>query len=496
MTLVPQDSGARNLHLAVEPAGNSRRRSPHRGRRRRRDWGWLLIGNLVIQTYTLPASGVVVTATLRDAPVIGTTVAFISEPIVVRSTVDVPSLSPRRTVHITPPDPPFTREQLAQRMGRSHPSERSWLKRIDRAASNFFLVLFAAALAWCALWVCYALAWNALRLLPDQGEGVRTKTGAVVSSAQRLLARILERAPGMPSIPAPAWGAAAGRLADASSHSKSMVAGWRSSFHQWSEQRHARSAQRRAERQALAIERERRRQAEAQLEAQQRAEAAERARSEAERLRQQAADQIEAARRAEEEKRAWAEEQKRQEERQRQEREWQRQEQERQQEEARRNEALQREQQAREKKLADLILKYEPFPHYSDPQWVESYARKNSGELLSKRDEIVWEFRQLHDSREFIDLLNSRSPDTFVRATWRIRALAFAERTAVDDSKKSPPSSAVERQDAKDAEHLALAEARLKRLLSIPEILDKYPSLPSDERGTAQAMLRDALEQD
>jgi len=149
------------------------------------------------------------------------------------------------------------------------------------------------------------------------------------------------------------------------------------------------------------------------------------------------------------------------------------------------------------------VLTYDRLDHYSHPEFIAAYAQKHSAQLVNDREDILEEYRKIHQPPEFGEALRNDHPEIYERATWRVRALALAE---VLLAEPAPPASTSEpepqpglsdlvaAQEEKDERNLALAEARIRKTISIRDILEKYPELDRVDQSRAVRLLQDALE--
>jgi hypothetical protein len=85
---------------------------------------------------------------------------------------------------------------------------------------------------------------------------------------------------------------------------------------------------------------------------------------------------------------------------------------------------------ARAERIAALVLACRDFAHYESEEWITEYATnpQHQKELLAYRDEILEADQAFHEDRDFIEALKASAPDTYRRATWRVKALAIADK--------------------------------------------------------------------
>jgi hypothetical protein len=90
--------------------------------------------------------------------------------------------------------------------------------------------------------------------------------------------------------------------------------------------------------------------------------------------------------------------------------------------------------------IGDLFLGYRDFVHYEQDEWIEKYASnlRYQKSLLEQREEIIALDREFHRDTDFIEALKSCAPGIYRRATWRMRALAVADKLAVEPHRLSP----------------------------------------------------------
>jgi hypothetical protein len=108
--------------------------------------------------------------------------------------------------------------------------------------------------------------------------------------------------------------------------------------------------------------------------------------------------------------------------------------------------------------IGDLFLEYRDFPHYEQPEWIEKYANhpQYQKELLAQREEIIALDRDFHRDSDFIEALKSCAPGIYRRATWKMRALAVADKLSVEPRRLSP--------EEREAKILRYRERLLNRL--------------------------------
>ena len=90
--------------------------------------------------------------------------------------------------------------------------------------------------------------------------------------------------------------------------------------------------------------------------------------------------------------------------------------------------------------IGDLFLEFRDFPHYEQVEWIERYAShpQFQQELLEQREEIIALDKDFHRDDDFIKALKSCAPGIYRRATWRMRALAMADKLVVEPRRQSP----------------------------------------------------------
>jgi hypothetical protein len=108
--------------------------------------------------------------------------------------------------------------------------------------------------------------------------------------------------------------------------------------------------------------------------------------------------------------------------------------------------------------IGDLFLEYRDFPHYEQPEWIEKYAShpQYQKELLAQREEIIALERDFHRDGDFIEALKSCAPGIYRRATWKMRALAVADKLSVEPRRLSP--------EEREAKIIRFRERLLNRL--------------------------------
>lgn len=172
-------------------------------------------------------------------------------------------------------------------------------------------------------------------------------------------------------------------------------------------------------------------------------------------------------------------------------------------------EAIRREEEMQER-LRELIVRCEAFPDYANPQFVENHARQYGRALLREREAILEEYEELHQPPEFAELLKTHAPETFVRATWRVRALALAERFAVEQPPPASPNSGrppKQTPKAKRAakvkayrntalDRVALKKEELEMTKEAREVLGQYVLDPEELEHRAEELIPPSLEDD
>lgn len=158
----------------------------------------------------------------------------------------------------------------------------------------------------------------------------------------------------------------------------------------------------------------------------------------------------------------------------------------------------QRHHETQEMRLRELIAQYEPFPDYANPAFLEAYARRHLQALLCDERQILGHHQQLHASPEFVDLVKSRAPDTYERATWKVRALAIAKRLEVEGPLSAPPQDVIatktrELEDKAEGE-IQLAEVRIRKVNEMRQRLEQYEELDPDTREMMIQRFADSLE--
>jgi hypothetical protein len=140
-------------------------------------------------------------------------------------------------------------------------------------------------------------------------------------------------------------------------------------------------------------------------------------------------------------------------------------------------------------RVSELELAYTACPHYLQSDFRENYAKKHARELIKRRDEIMENFRALHDDGEFVEFLKQSHPDLYAFAKWETVCLALAEKHEAahrDDGTpiNAPPkrrrtaeevrAKKVRDQQIQIDDKIALAQARLESLTRARQILNEH----------------------
>ena len=109
-------------------------------------------------------------------------------------------------------------------------------------------------------------------------------------------------------------------------------------------------------------------------------------------------------------------------------------------------------------RLAELCLAYRDFEHYEQEEWIVEYVSnpEHQRTLLAERNEILAEDREFHQDSAFIEALKACAPGIYRRATWRVKALAIADKLSAKPRRPSP--------EEREAKILRFRERMLNRL--------------------------------
>jgi hypothetical protein len=127
----------------------------------------------------------------------------------------------------------------------------------------------------------------------------------------------------------------------------------------------------------------------------------------------------------------------------------------------------------RDRWIADEIHRYEYRPHLEDPNWLAGYAAKKKNELLERRDDIATAWAVYHHDSGRIAALKARSPETYARASWEIRALAVAE----DLDVRSVLAASRPKETRDDYRERQLQHRRSKALTSLALAAEKQKAI-------------------
>lgn len=81
--------------------------------------------------------------------------------------------------------------------------------------------------------------------------------------------------------------------------------------------------------------------------------------------------------------------------------------------------------------VEEQIRRYADFAHYADEGFLRDLATKHTAELIASRDATLEDWNAFHADPARIAMLTEKSPATYERARYRVRALAIAEQLAV-----------------------------------------------------------------
>jgi hypothetical protein len=109
-------------------------------------------------------------------------------------------------------------------------------------------------------------------------------------------------------------------------------------------------------------------------------------------------------------------------------------------------------------RITELCLAYRNFEHYEQDEWIVEYASnpEHQRTLLAERIEILAMDKEFHQDSAFIAALKACAPGIYRRATWRVNALAIADKLSAKSRRSSP--------EERDAKILRFRERLLNRL--------------------------------
>jgi len=148
----------------------------------------------------------------------------------------------------------------------------------------------------------------------------------------------------------------------------------------------------------------------------------------------------------------------------------------------------------------------EPSDWHALP-WIEKYAShpQYQKELLAQREEIIALDRDFHRDGDFIEALKSCAPGIYRRATWKMRALAVADKLSVEPRRLSLEEREAKiirfrerllnRLQVKAEDQIAL---KLQRYLMAQQLREKGEAmgLDDDELDRLEQELRGDLDDD
>jgi hypothetical protein len=134
-------------------------------------------------------------------------------------------------------------------------------------------------------------------------------------------------------------------------------------------------------------------------------------------------------------------------------------------------------------RIRELELLYTAFPHYLQSDYRENYARKYRAEIISRRAEILSQFRAFHHDPAFIAYLKQHHPHLYLIGQHETILLALAEKldasTLADGSLPSPyrkptieevRSSMVQRERTKIGDQTAMAYVALEQIDELKDL--------------------------
>ena len=155
-----------------------------------------------------------------------------------------------------------------------------------------------------------------------------------------------------------------------------------------------------------------------------------------------------------------------------------------------------------------LELAYDASPHFLQADFRENYAKKHTQELIRRREQIMENYRALHEDGEFIEHLKQYHPHLYAFAKWETICLALAERheaahradgTPINEppKKKMTPEEwrdrEVRRRQVKIDDKIAFAKARLESLMNVRQLLEEYDLEDLNAEGVGQELQADIL---
>jgi hypothetical protein len=91
--------------------------------------------------------------------------------------------------------------------------------------------------------------------------------------------------------------------------------------------------------------------------------------------------------------------------------------------------------------VEEQIRHYEHSTSYTEETFLRDLAAKNPSELIARREEFHKEWELFHKDPKAIMLLKEKSPVTYERARFQLRALAFAEELIVKPTPLKKPAA-------------------------------------------------------
>lgn len=146
-------------------------------------------------------------------------------------------------------------------------------------------------------------------------------------------------------------------------------------------------------------------------------------------------------------------------------------------------------------RIDSLVLQYQDVPPYEEPARLEQYARTFGRQLLARREEILRRHHEFHRDARFVKVFKQRAPQTYLRATFEVRALARAEQLAEERRRRrkerEPRRATLFAQEAR--EQIAVGRKKAEAMIAARRALEKYDDLDPDDRERLLGELIEAI---
>ena len=159
-------------------------------------------------------------------------------------------------------------------------------------------------------------------------------------------------------------------------------------------------------------------------------------------------------------------------------------------------------------RITQLALEYRDFQHFEEDEWIVEYASnpEHQRTLLAERNEILAADREFHQDSAFIKALKACAPGIYRRATWRVKALAIADKLSAKPRRPSREDQEakilryrkrmLDRQNVRAQDEIA---KKLQRFESLRQLREQAEEMGLDDdqiERLEQELLGDLFEDD